>query len=198
MRAERLFNIALGASIAGWSIQSFLNSTPSLKLYVLTGLNLLIASLIIFRRAESSKASLGQTLLAFPSLVVAALLVSLSLGTPWEQWSISAQSILLLGSAWTIASFLALGRSFAVLPSMREVVSRGPYRLIRHPAYLGEFVIISGFAIATGTWLSLGLLAGLLPLLALRIGAEERLLMKHESYANYAKQSRWRLVPGLW
>ena len=40
--------------------------------------------------------------------------------------------------------------------------------------------------------------AALLPLLAWRIRAEERLLGQDAAYLAYARVTRWRLLPGLW
>ena len=46
--------------------------------------------------------------------------------------------LLVAGLLFAIASVAFLGRCFGVLPDVRGLVMRGPYRLVRHPLYLGE------------------------------------------------------------
>jgi protein-S-isoprenylcysteine O-methyltransferase Ste14 len=58
---------------------------------------------------------------------------------------IASTLVMVAGTAFTIWSLGFLGRSFGVLPEARALVTRGPYRWVRHPVYLGE--LISGFGI---------------------------------------------------
>ena len=92
-------------------------------------------------------------------------------------------------------SLIALGFSFSIAPEDRGVVARGPYRLVRHPMYLGEILSLLGLCISAGNvwnWLALLLFARLL---LVRISAEERVLA---DYARYRDTVRWRLIPFLW
>jgi protein-S-isoprenylcysteine O-methyltransferase Ste14 len=80
-----------------------------------------------------------------------------------------------------------------------RVVDSGPYRLVRHPGYLAAIV-----GALTGP-LMMGVLyayipAGLIALLFVwRTALEDRSLRRDlPGYADYAKRTRWRLVPGLW
>ena len=57
-------------------------------------------------------------------------------------------------------------------------------------------VLGAAWAVGGGAGLALGLAAG--PLIALRIGAEERLLATDPDWAPYQRRVRWRLLPGLW
>ena len=45
-----------------------------------------------------------------------------------------------IGSITTIISIQCLGRSFAVLPSLRDIRTSGVYRFVRHPIYLSYIV----------------------------------------------------------
>ncbi len=45
-----------------------------------------------------------------------------------------------IGSLITIISIQCLGRSFAVLPSLRDIRTSGVYRFVRHPIYLSYMV----------------------------------------------------------
>jgi protein-S-isoprenylcysteine O-methyltransferase Ste14 len=80
-----------------------------------------------------------------------------------------------------------------------SVVSSGPYRFVRHPSYLGG--ILADFA---GP-LALGSLWALVPgvllaaLTVYRTMREDKVLQEQlDGYAAYAKQVRYRLLPGVW
>ena len=89
------------------------------------------------------------------------------------------------GLAVTLWGLAHLRRSFSVFVEVREVVSDGPYRYVRHPLYIGEMTM------ATGLWLSGPTLFGLMVVVALstlqlaRAGMEEARLAA--SSAAYAK-----------
>ena len=77
-----------------------------------------------------------------------------------------------------------------------HVVTGGPYRLVRHPGYLGMLGGAMGGAIGIGSWWSL---LPLVLVVATRALREERLLVQSlAGYAEYAKSVRFRLVPGVW
>lgn len=101
---------------------------------------------------------------------------------------------------WAIA---VLGRFFrrdVVVQEGQRVVTAGPYRLIRHPAYTGNLVVAAGLGLALVNGLSLALLVvvpflGHLP----RIRVEEAELERGlgAAYVRYEAVTR-RLVPGVW
>jgi protein-S-isoprenylcysteine O-methyltransferase len=101
---------------------------------------------------------------------------------------------------WAIRT---LGRSFrfvVAVPEDRRLVDRGPYRLLRHPAYAGTLVTCLGIGVML--WNAASLLFALAPALAghvRRIAVEEAVLRRElgERYAAYAART-WRLVPWVW
>ncbi len=102
------------------------------------------------------------------------------------------------GAVITIGSLVWLGRSFGVMPARRQTVIGGPYRLVRHPAYAGELLImlacfLSGPSLAAAcVWLLL------IPGIVWRILSEEAVLAADPNYQAYRRQVRWRLIPGIW
>lgn len=101
----------------------------------------------------------------------------------------------IVGLIWSFVSLTYLRRSFAIFPTVRGVVVKGPYRLVRHPLYLGELLYLIGAMMLGFNLLSLGLLALALVLLKLRIDLEERKMMTQAAYCAYAQRVRHRLLP---
>ncbi|NVN00345.1 isoprenylcysteine carboxylmethyltransferase family protein [Arthrobacter sp. SDTb3-6] len=81
----------------------------------------------------------------------------------------------------------------------QQVVDTGPYRVIRHPGYLGSLLAWTGCAVASGSVPTVLSVAGLLAAAyRRRIGVEEELLRrKLPGYAEYAGRTK-KLVPLLW
>jgi protein-S-isoprenylcysteine O-methyltransferase Ste14 len=98
---------------------------------------------------------------------------------------------------WLLASVLALGKCFGVLPEARGLVTRGPYRIVRHPVYVGEFGTFAGFLIAAPTAWNLAVVVAFCVGQAVRMRLEERALtLEFPEYADYAARTP-AVVPGL-
>ena len=81
----------------------------------------------------------------------------------------------------------------------QKVTSRGPYQYIRHPAYAAAFLLWATTGLMLESWWAVipGLLAGVT--MVLRTMNEDRMLIDElPGYADYAKQVRYRLFPGIW
>jgi len=79
------------------------------------------------------------------------------------------------------------------------VATGGPYRYVRHPAYTGTIVFELAVPVLLASWYALipGVLATVL--WVIRTALEDRTLQAElEGYADYARQVRYRLLPGLW
>ncbi len=108
-------------------------------------------------------------------------------------------SLLLLalgGYGLILWSLAILGPRFGIAPADRGLTSRGPYRLVRHPMYLGEIVFRIVLVSSSPDVALAGLLTvALICIQILRILREERSI---EGYSLYARIVPWRLVPGIW
>ncbi len=96
-----------------------------------------------------------------------------------------------------------LGRFFTMpitIARDHRIVQGGPYRWVRHPAYTGGFLTMTGLAIALGSWAGVGitLMAGIV-VYVYRIRIEESALRSRfgTEYDEYARRT-YRLLPGLY
>lgn len=101
------------------------------------------------------------------------------------------------GAVLGILAVLALGSSFDVVPAVRNIVSRGPYQVIRHPGVTAVLIMTAGFlmvhwspwnAVVLGLTVAVGIVTALL---------EEGLLRRDERYVEYSARVRWRFFPGV-
>jgi len=134
--------------------------------------------------------------MSLPSLLCGGLAFKLS--KDLSSWGFIPICIFLLGGGITLISFLFLGKSFSVFPSLRGIVSKGSYRLVRHPSYFGELLMIIACLIATDYIFSWSILLLFFPFIILRIEEEEKLLSTSEEYISYSQKVTWRLIPLIW
>ncbi len=82
-----------------------------------------------------------------------------------------------------------------LLPEHR-VIKTGPYRLVRHPAYLGTLLLVLGNSVLFNSWVGVVLAAVLVPFGWRRILREEALLLSElgAHYSAYAARVK-RLIP---
>jgi len=80
-----------------------------------------------------------------------------------------------------------------------QVISTGPYALVRHPMYTIVIIMLFAMPIALGSRYALILSVFLSVLLIVRTYLEERTLMEElTGYAEYTEKVRYRLIPGVW
>jgi len=80
-----------------------------------------------------------------------------------------------------------------------EVITTGPYAIVRHPGYLAFVLGTLGIPLILGSFY--GILVGSIAslLILLRTIKEDNTLKKElEGYTTYTKNVKYRLVPGLW
>jgi protein-S-isoprenylcysteine O-methyltransferase Ste14 len=80
----------------------------------------------------------------------------------------------------------------------QEVVSTGPYAVVRHPMYAGMLFLFVGIPLALGSYWGLAAFALMMPVLVWRLLGEEAYLEKNlPGYPEYQTRVRWRLIPGI-
>jgi protein-S-isoprenylcysteine O-methyltransferase Ste14 len=126
------------------------------------------------------------------------------------RWSIVPPSVQWAGCGLLLAAFLFIywtmrTNSFAA-PVVKiqkdrgqEVITTGPYAIVRHPMYFGALFYIAGTSLVLGSWWGLATVPILALLFGIRIGIEEQTLRTGlDGYDDYARRVRWRLIPLIW
>jgi protein-S-isoprenylcysteine O-methyltransferase Ste14 len=99
-------------------------------------------------------------------------------------------TLMAAGEAFAVASMLSLGRSFSIFSEVRELVTSGLYRYVRHPLYLGEMTAVWGYVIAWPAPWAIGAAVVFTALQSWRARVEEgRLAQYHPAYAAYRAQA---------
>jgi protein-S-isoprenylcysteine O-methyltransferase Ste14 len=163
------------------------------------------------RRAPDSRARQGRggRVPVVANLTAFALFVPILLTFPG---TIMGYAVLLLaltgcilaaaGAAVVLRSRMELGPAWSLAPIASEasgLVMTGPYRLVRHPIYLGFSTLALGQALAFANWPAvLVLLAGIIPTFVWRAAAEEKVLTATfgERYSRYKAQTKM-IIPCL-
>jgi protein-S-isoprenylcysteine O-methyltransferase Ste14 len=81
----------------------------------------------------------------------------------------------------------------------QTVCKEGPYRFVRHPGYLGGFLFTATMGLMLGSWWAFipQLIAALM--LIWRTALEDRTLQAElPGYQEYVRETRYRLLPGVW
>ena len=102
------------------------------------------------------------------------------------------------GMGMQILGMLSLNRSIGIVAANRGVKTSGMYKYVRHPLYLSYLISFLGFVINQFSLLNVLVYSVAVLLWVLRLRAEEDFLMKSEEYRDFAEQTRWRLIPGLY
>ena len=96
--------------------------------------------------------------------------------------ALSGCLLALAGAALVLRSRAELGPAWSFVPKADQgtgLVTTGPYRLVRHPIYLGLALLAMGEALAFSSWPALMIvLSGIVPTFAWRARAEEKLLSR--------------------
>jgi protein-S-isoprenylcysteine O-methyltransferase Ste14 len=124
-----------------------------------------------------------------------------SLTPVWGQ--IAAAAVLATGYGFAVWAITA-NRFFSAVARIQKdrgqvVVTKGPYRYVRHPAYAGAFLGAFSFPVMLDSiWAFIpGLL--LAAVLFIRTRREDRMLMEGlEGYPSYAEKIPYRIIPGIW
>ena len=218
--AERLFVIVAffglflflpAGTLAWWQAWTFLAICAAATLVAI--LTLARVNPEIFaarRRIQPGTKRWDRILLIFLFLAMSAIFVVAALDAERFHWSAPPTWTLWLGNGLYLFGSVLFTSAQAVNkffePGVRiqsdrshHVIDRGPYRIVRHPGYVGACSLFIGTALALGSLWALVPAGCTCLILVIRTKAEDRTLQTElRGYRDYAQRVRFRWVPGLW
>jgi protein-S-isoprenylcysteine O-methyltransferase Ste14 len=199
------YKLLLLSSALGLAADSKPGGAPDYTAIAAQGLGLvyycLLATLYVIRMQKRA----GD---ARPAVVLIAFFGSFSIlglgllpgHRPQPELYVVSQAVILGGLLYTLWALLYLRRSFSILPEARRLITGGPYRLSRHPLYLGEGLAAIGLALPIASAAGWLLIACFLGAQVLRIHFEEAVLSRQfpTEYAEYrSRVPRYFPIPRL-
>ncbi|HEX3014435.1 MAG TPA: isoprenylcysteine carboxylmethyltransferase family protein [Methanobacterium sp.] len=123
-------------------------------------------------------------------------------------WSIMPLWLTILGLVMAIlasyVSFWAMSvnsyfECTVIIQKGQQVCKSGPYRVVRHPGYAAGIISVLAAPLILGSWWGLVPSTMLAIMIAIRTLLEDRTLQKElQGYKEYAKTTRYRLIPWIW
>ncbi len=135
------------------------------------------------------------------------ILAGLDLGRfHWSSVPLAWQIVGLAGYALSMVALLYVMRvnrfyssAVRIQPDRgQEVITTGPYRIVRHPGYAVSLLAFLTGGIAVGSWVAMIPFVPM-PLLFVRRLLKEEKILKEElpGYSKYASNVKYRLIPGV-
>ena len=147
---------------------------------------------------------LGALLLPTVSLIVAGLDHRFG-WTAVLPTGVHLSGLVMLAAGYALGAWaMAVNRFFSAVVRIQKerghaVVTRGPYRLVRHPSYAGGLLATIGIPLLLNSWWALIPASVVVALTIARTALEDRTLQNElPGYSEYAQRTRYRLVPGMW
>jgi protein-S-isoprenylcysteine O-methyltransferase Ste14 len=160
---------------------------------------------------QTDRRSLLALRLAYYAEVIAALAPLFGRGFPHFErgfprldpiLTVIGLALIVAGMALRVAAGRALGKWWSLRAEIQPghaLVQTGPYRFVRHPAYLGMLIVCLGLPIAfQSVWAAVVMAVAVWPAVGYRVQVEDALLERHfgDEYREYAQRTP-RLIPGL-
>jgi protein-S-isoprenylcysteine O-methyltransferase Ste14 len=163
---------------------------------------------LLKRRLDTKEKKPGQSVLAkLFYLTVCSFFVISGLDRRYG-WSSVPFAIIIISQIFFLAGYLFLFLTFrenkylahtVVVTKDQQLVSTGPYAVVRHPMYLSELIMFIFAPMALGSYWGVVPNIFLILILAIRIVTEEQVLLSElKGYRDYTQKTRYRLIPGIW
>jgi protein-S-isoprenylcysteine O-methyltransferase Ste14 len=123
-------------------------------------------------------------------------------------WSVMPLSCVIVGDVLVVIGFYFIFLVYKENPFTsatievakdQQVISTGPYAIVRHPMYASALLYLVGTPLALCSFWGLLALPAMVPFLIWRLYDEENFLAENLSgYREYQKKVRYRLLPHIW
>jgi protein-S-isoprenylcysteine O-methyltransferase Ste14 len=154
-------------------------------------------------QSPDSEVQYGATTLVYALARLGVVVTAAALPTGWGAWSywlLLPAAVFAAGVALRLTAIWTLGRWYSHhvrRGAEQTVVTWGPYRFVRHPAYSGMLIAHVGLFAFFLNPACAAFLAALVVAVVWRLLMEERVLWELPGYVRFA-EGKHRLVPGAW
>lgn len=192
--------LLFGVTAAELALLFFLTPTFTLVDWIYVLQHLLVLGIALTRRPpevyDHSLPSSAAVIVAYAYPYAQVAYLRWVPGEP--AWPAGGLLLVTLAASLSLASLLSLGRRFGVYPALRGLVTRGAYRLVRHPMYLAYVIADIGYNLQEWNFGTALLVMTGWASLFYRIQAEERILSQNAGWSAYVASVRYRLLRGIW
>jgi len=108
-----------------------------------------------------------------------------------------ATTVMFAGMIIQISAKIVLWRSYGLVPANRGIKTRGPYRFVRHPMYVGYTLTHIGFLLGFPSLQNFLLYLTTFSIEVARLMREEVVLKKDQLYREYVSRVHYRVIPGI-
>lgn len=177
------------------------------RLVATRGLDVGVGCLMVLQLVAVAQLGRRRSFIGLPAwsdVVVAAPSVLIGAPVMWlvranADWTPVPVILCVIGTMIASAGLIGLGESFALFPARRRLVVDGPYRLVRHPIYLGELTLTAGLLFSSlDLHVALAWMVVCVFMVVLRTHQEESLLADQVGWSAYVSRTRYRLLPLVW
>ncbi|MBQ6570585.1 MAG: isoprenylcysteine carboxylmethyltransferase family protein [Clostridia bacterium] len=220
----KLFFQALGKFIAGLLLISLLVFVPAGTLdfphgrlfIIILFVPMFFAGIIMMIKSpgllakrlnakEEEKEQKAVLVLSAVMFLAAFIVAGLNFRYGWitlPRWAVIAAAAVFLLSYIMYAEVMRenayLSRTVEVQEN-QKVIDTGLYGIVRHPMYCATLFLFLSMGIVLGSPISFAILLLYIPIIALRIKNEEKVLEQGlEGYAEYKKKVKYKVIPLVW
>lgn len=201
MSRSRFVNLLFGATFLNLTVVGMFSLTCSTTFFAMVRLSIILCNFVMGLMLTHNKNSI---MVSFPLyrpywlLMIVCNTVVVKLIDELHPLVGIASVVFMVGTTILFLSLCSLRGSFAVIPMISPIKTNFLYRIIRHPMYFGESLMLLACVIASNTNISIIVFMAYLASMILRIKEEERLLSLNTEYKSYCIKVPWRLLPYIW
>jgi protein-S-isoprenylcysteine O-methyltransferase Ste14 len=163
---------------------------------------------LLKRRLDTKEKKPGQGLIAKMFYISVCLIFLISGLDNRYRWSSVPLSVIIISDILFLAGYFFLYLVFkenkylahtVVVEKDQQIVTTGPYAIVRHPMYFAELIMFVFAPLGLGSYWAIAVNILLVAVLVARILTEEGVLIQElKGYQDYAKRTAYRLIPGIW